>query len=171
MTVPLSAFSSHRSADQTQLVALVQNPHTIFVYWEIGEDRRKLAEEITGCAWEELSFFLRVHQMGDGGGKGGLETVGVWDIPVHRDANNWYIHALTPGAFYRIHYGVRTERHAFFTLLYSRLLQTPWTSPDAYIPYPGQEGPLVVPPTRYELTRLLSARASETSPKDQQANG
>jgi len=165
MTVSLPACSSYRPTESTQLVALVQNPRTIFVYWEIGESHRKLAEEITGCAWEELAFFLRVHQLGDGGGKGGLEPVGMWDIPVHREANNWYIHALTPGAFYRIHYGVRTARHAFLTLLYSRLLQTPWTSPDQYIPHPAHEAPSVITPDSYELTRLLSTKKSNAQSK------
>lgn len=109
---------------EDQLVLLPQNPTSLYAYWEITGERKRLVEEHFGCAWEALPKILRVYDVTDiyfNGDNAHYYT----DVPVNDYANNWFIHQLGPNRNYCVDFGTRTWEGHYFTILRSDVVNLP----------------------------------------------
>lgn len=119
-----------RSWGVDRLAALVRDPSTIFVYWEVSEERKRLVSRHFGVAWHELRFYLRVHDVTDmvWNGENAHETR-TYDVAP--DADAWYVRELQPGRDYIVDFGLWTSAGQPFVILRSQPAATPSVGPGA----------------------------------------
>ena len=114
----------HPHYGEDQLVLLPQGPASLYAYWEITGERKKLVEEHFGCSWETLPKMLRVYDVTDlyfNGDNAHYYT----DVVIHDLANNWFIHDLGSRRNYCLDFGTLTWDGRFFTILRSEVIGLP----------------------------------------------
>ncbi|TCS75458.1 DUF4912 domain-containing protein [Effusibacillus lacus] len=113
-----------RSWQTNRLVAMVKEPDTIFVYWELEDLRKRLISEHFQADWNSLPFFLQVYDVTHLGFNG-YNANSTRRIQVHPLSDNWYIHNLEPGRHYQLDFGTTTLSGHFFAILRSNIVETP----------------------------------------------
>jgi hypothetical protein len=119
-----------RSWGVDRLAAFVRDPYTIFVYWEVSEERKRLVSRHFGAPWRDLRFFLRVHDVTDvlWNGENAHETRTFGVAP---DADSWYVRELQPGRDYIVDFGLWTSAGQPFVVLRGKPAETPSIGPGA----------------------------------------
>ncbi|WP_052487242.1 DUF4912 domain-containing protein [Gordoniibacillus kamchatkensis] len=112
--------------ENDRLVVLVRDPYTLYAYWACTGFRRRAAERLLGCRWEEMRHALRVHDVK------WLQFEGEQDnwhreLAVHSAGGkgSTFISALQPDSAYIADFGVKTADGRFVALLRSELARTP----------------------------------------------
>ncbi|WP_274649378.1 DUF4912 domain-containing protein [Paenibacillus humicola] len=113
------------------LQLLVRDPHTLFVYWEIGNRKRWLAAQHFGCDWHVLPKVLRIYDVTGVYFNGGNSN-GYFDIETTPEANSWYILGVHAAATYTVDFGTYTWNRQFVPLLRSNFAATPRDTPPAF---------------------------------------
>ncbi|MFB9329330.1 DUF4912 domain-containing protein [Paenibacillus aurantiacus] len=117
--------------DKDLLHLLVQDAHTLYVYWEIGNRRRWLAAQHFQTDWHFLPKVLRVydvtHVYFDGSNANGY-----FDIETNPEANNWYIGGVRAGCTYLVDFGTYTWNRQFVPLLRSNFAAAPRDAAPGY---------------------------------------
>jgi hypothetical protein len=109
---------------EDRLVLVPRDMGSLYVYWEITEDRRQMIEEYFRCEWEILPKYLRVYDIncidfnGDNANR-------FWDISLNNAADNWFIKDVPSNCTYCVDYGTTTIDGRFFTILRSNTVKTP----------------------------------------------
>lgn len=130
-----------RCWDVDRLAALVRDPATLFVYWEVSVERRRLISRHFDAAWHDLRFYLHTHDVTDviWNGENAHETRAFEVTP---DADAWYVRNLQPGRDYIVDFGVFTPGGQPFVILRSEAVSTPSTGqgtvPRARFGKPGE---------------------------------
>jgi hypothetical protein len=116
--------SWHRNHGLNRLVAMVKEPRTLFAYWELNDSRKQLVQEHFRADWNQLPFYLVVHDVTDlhFNGTNAHDTI---RIQVHPRAESWYVHGVAPGRRYQIDFCTQTLGGQLFTLLRSNIVETP----------------------------------------------
>jgi hypothetical protein len=124
--------SWRRSHGEDILVAMPVNPHTVHVYWDIDPLKRRLLEDHLDCEWLDIQCVLRVCDVTwilfDG-----EQANSTRDIPVHQEADNWYVRDLTGGRDYMFLLGVLTRSGDFLALLQTGPVHTPRGPSGTYV--------------------------------------
>lgn len=124
--------SEHSLFDETwqwrwsvsRLVLLVKEPTTVFAYWEVDEQKRRLVSKHFQTDWYSLPFYLQLYDVTDVYFNG-YNAQSTKRIQVHPDADNWYVHDVQPLRNYVMDFGTTTLQGEFFTILRSNVVQTP----------------------------------------------
>lgn len=95
-----------------RIVALVRDPHCIFVYWDLKGFK---SQEILNYHKGPKYWSLRVHHFGEDA---------YYGVPINVDARNWYLW-VTDDKGYIIDLGFSTQHGEFLTLASSNPVQTP----------------------------------------------
>jgi hypothetical protein len=90
---------------ETRIVALVRDPHWIFVYWEVRETSK----------WEGSRPVLRLYE------EGGTYQ----QIEINDDADNWYIHTGKPNTTFWVELGRILPDGTYILIARSNLVTTP----------------------------------------------
>jgi hypothetical protein len=112
------------SYDLDCLCAMVRNPTTIYLYWELSMIRKRFLENNFSMDWSTMPKFLRVYHVTSilfNGHNAHRE----FDIPVPEMTNNWFISDLEPNQTYIVDLGIQKENGSFFTILRSNPIDTP----------------------------------------------
>jgi len=106
---------------------LARDPKTLFLYWEVTWDRRKMISSYIHMHFDQAQKYIRLydvtnlHFLGD-------YSNGFIDVPVHNDDRSWYFNNVIPGRHYIADYGVFYEGR-FLPLLRSNVVETPRNTP------------------------------------------
>ncbi|RKD24958.1 hypothetical protein BEP19_03735 [Ammoniphilus oxalaticus] len=114
----------HPNYGEDQLVLLPQGPASLYAYWEITDDRKKLVEEHFSCSWGVLPKVLRVYDVTDVYFNGNNAHY-YKDVQIHDLANNWFVNELGSRRNYCLDYGTLTLDGRYFTILRSDPVQLP----------------------------------------------
>lgn len=117
-TVIQEAYGSDR------LIALPRDPESLYLYWELTSDRKRMAEEHFRCGWMELPKLLRVYDVSFFYFEG-KNFNRYWDFPINQEANNWFVKGISPDCSYVIDYGTTSINGKFITILRSNSIKTP----------------------------------------------
>ncbi len=113
-----------RTWQTNRLTLLVRDPTSIFAYWEINDQRKRLLCEHFQRSWESFPMFIRLHDVTDiifdGYNAHLTRTVGI-----HHKADNWYFHDLKPGRRYIADITTLNSQDKFFTIIRSSVVGTP----------------------------------------------
>jgi len=107
------------SYDENLLVLMVQNPHVVFCYFELGKTFRALLARNGGR--------LRLNEVGEGD----ESRMPVEDVALSPEAANWYFRGVADGRSYDAELGWRAADGLFLSLLRSNVVHTPASSPPA----------------------------------------
>ncbi|MFB5190862.1 DUF4912 domain-containing protein [Alicyclobacillus fastidiosus] len=113
-----------RCSGRSRLVAMVKDPSTLFVYWEVDELSRRLVTDHFQCEWETLPLFLCVYDVTHRWFNGYNAPL-VAKHRVSHDADNWYLHQLTPQHNYVVHLSTTTFHDQLFCILPSDAVKLP----------------------------------------------
>ncbi|MHB1683120.1 MAG: DUF4912 domain-containing protein [Bacilli bacterium] len=106
-----------------RLAALVRDPTTIFLYWEVSDSRKGLICEHFQSSWSSLPFELAVH--GAVGGKPIPDSAPLVQKAVAPQQSRAYVSELQPGGVYIVDLTTRTIHGQPFTILRSDPVVTP----------------------------------------------
>ncbi len=107
---------------------MVQQPGTVFVYWEVDEFRKSLICEHFQTTWDNLPFYLHLCDVTDVL-YDGSNAHSVRSIQVHPHSDHWYIHNVSPGRWYVVDFGTTTSQGQFFCILRSNAVEVPHWPP------------------------------------------
>ncbi|EPZ44202.1 DUF4912 domain-containing protein [Alicyclobacillus acidoterrestris] len=113
-----------RKAGRSRMVAMVKDPFTAFVYWEVDEHYQWLFGAHFHCNWRSLPLFLCVYDVTDCWFDGYNAPL-VSQHPVTHDDDNWYLHSLSPGRNYILHLSTTTLENRLFCILSSGVIHLP----------------------------------------------
>ncbi|WP_281889875.1 DUF4912 domain-containing protein [Paenibacillus sp. YYML68] len=131
---PTSGYELPDRYEKDMLQLMARDSHSMHVYWEIGNRKRWLCSQHFQCDYGTLPKALRVYDV-TSVYFNGSNANSYFDVNVTPEANNWYIHGLTPGATYLVDLGVYSIERQFITLLRSNCAATardsaaPWGAP------------------------------------------
>lgn len=123
-TLPLFDDSWTRKWNVNRLVLMVRDPHRLFAYWEVDDFKRKLVSEHFQTEWDNLPFYLRIHDVTDLMFDG-YNSHSVSLIRVRPQSDNWYLNQVSSGRSYVADFGTTTWQGEFFALVRSNVVQTP----------------------------------------------
>jgi hypothetical protein len=128
---PAAELPDRYDADRLHL--MVRDAHTLFLYWEVSDRRKRLAERHFECGWSVLPKIVRVYDTTNVyfNGNNANEQ---FDIETTPEAGNWYIHGVRAGATYAADFGTYSLDRQFVPLLRSNFVATPRDCP----PEPGE---------------------------------
>jgi hypothetical protein len=101
----------------SRMVAMVRDPATVFIYWEVDESRRSLLSRHFQTTWDQLPLYLVVREADN--------MVPIQQEAVPADASKWYIHNLPNDRRLVIDLATTTLRGHWFTILRSSIGKTP----------------------------------------------
>ncbi|MGB9613166.1 MAG: DUF4912 domain-containing protein, partial [Candidatus Margulisiibacteriota bacterium] len=100
-----------------RIVAMVRDPHWVYVYWEINDKRRgEIIREIGQKAFESSKEYLRVYD---------TESWESFDIEVTGGARNWYIKVPSANRTYCVDIGYKLLDGRYVTAARSNWVTTP----------------------------------------------
>lgn len=104
---------------ENRLVALVQDPLNLFVYWDLTDDKTNWLNQLT----DKQHVALRVHDLT------AVDSISddhhYWDIIIDLSANNSYIAVPHANGRFLVTLGVRLTDGSFVELLHSNLVVMP----------------------------------------------
>lgn len=107
-----------------RLTAMIRNPYTLFVYWEISPRSKELICRHFSASWESFPQFLRTNDVTDLSFSG--ENANWSRFTQTSDcADHEYVGDLSPNRVYVVDFGLLLTSEKFFTLLRSPPVQTP----------------------------------------------
>lgn len=115
-----------RKWNVNRLVLMVRDPHRLFAYWEVDDLKKKLVSEHFQTEWDNLPFYLRIHDVTDLMFDG-YNSHSVSLTRVHAQSDKWYLNEVSPERSYLADFGTTTSQGEFFALLRSNVVQTPPT--------------------------------------------
>lgn len=99
-----------------RIVLMVRDPHWLYTYWEVNENRRgEIRQQIGDDAFSRARLFLRVYD---------ADKIRHHDIEVG-PARNWYVHVPAPNRTYYVEIGFMTEDGRFIAAARSNSVTTP----------------------------------------------
>ncbi len=106
-----------------RLVALVRDPMTIFLYWEVSDSRKRLIGEHFQSSWSDLPFELLVYDTA-------VMASHLDGEPLRRQAvvpqqSRAYVRELAPGGSFVVDLATKTIHGKSFTILRSEPAATP----------------------------------------------
>lgn len=108
----------------TRLILLVREPTSLFAYWEIDDNRKKILSDHFRQEWAGLPLFIKLHDVTDiifdGNNAHSTRT-----NQVHPNSDNWYFHNVQPGRHYIVEISALTSSNSFLTILRSNTVGTP----------------------------------------------
>jgi hypothetical protein len=112
------------SYDLDCLCAMVRNPKTVYLYWELSNTRKSFLEKNFGTDWSSIPKYLKIYHVTSiiFNGHNALRE---FEVPLPEMTNNWFITELEPNQTYVVELGIKTENGSFFTILRSNPIDTP----------------------------------------------
>ena len=107
----------------TRVVVLPIDPHVVHVYWEIEPLEFENSIRLSKEDLISLQLALRFYDVTNVSCC--TNTSSYFDVDVERDAKNWYVRLLTPGASYFVELGLKGSKGGFFPLVRSNFVQMP----------------------------------------------
>ncbi|MDD5072952.1 MAG: DUF4912 domain-containing protein [Candidatus Omnitrophica bacterium] len=108
----------------TRIVVMTRDPHWIFAYWEVGDERRMQIEREASASWDNLRKVLRVYDV-TGKGFNGSNANRFFDIDINSAAANWYINVGEADRSWCVDLGVITSSGKFILIARSNIVSTP----------------------------------------------
>lgn len=103
-----------------RIVAMVRDPHWLFIYWEIeGSMSNDITSNYGSDIFDKSQWILRAEFLDDGIRE---------DIPILPDYKNWYLR-VNPEGRYKVKIGLLTPDNIFITLASSDVVSTPAADP------------------------------------------
>lgn len=109
--------------NQTVVKVLAQNPHTLFVYWDISDsDRKDFINKYGDNFFNATKPILVVHNSTDNY---------TYEVEINDFANNWYIHVDDAKCEYSVTLGRRARQHTqdikheYLNVAYSNAIEIP----------------------------------------------
>jgi hypothetical protein len=116
---PVESLDIPSDYNTDRILAMVRDPHWIFAYWEVTDERYRALHKEFADDWDRCRTILRVYDRSDLGG-------GHFDIELSAGASNWYIH-VTPDRRYQISIGILAPDGTFTEIAASNTVETPRT--------------------------------------------
>ncbi|GMA63328.1 DUF4912 domain-containing protein [Alicyclobacillus fastidiosus] len=113
-----------RRTGRSRIVAMVKDPSTLFVYWEVDELSKRLLTNHFQSEWGTLPLFLCVYDVTNCWFDGYNAPL-VAKHRVSHDADNWYLHQLMPQHNYVVHLSTTTFHDQLFCILSSNVVKLP----------------------------------------------
>jgi len=108
----------------TRIVLMVRDPHWVFSYWEVSDDKRMQVEREAGGSWNNLRKVLRVYDV-TGKDFNGSNANRFFDIDINTEAANWYINVGEADRSWCVELGVITSGGKFILIARSNIVTTP----------------------------------------------
>ncbi|WAH37657.1 DUF4912 domain-containing protein [Alicyclobacillus dauci] len=115
-----------RKTGVSQVVGMVNNPDTIYVYFGVDEERKELTARHFCSHWSELPLYLCIYDV-TGVWFDGYNAPLVRQIQVPSDAESWYVHGLEPDRNYVIDLATTTIGGRLFSIVRSDVVTLPPT--------------------------------------------
>lgn len=143
VTAPRTDLPEAETADE-QMVVLVRNPHSLYVYWELdtGADRR--VRNLLGAdEWQRTIPCLRIFDV-TSGRYPDLRRGHVFELTLHERDDHAFIEGLKPGHRYVVSHDRKTPEGRYYMIQHSEPVQMPYDRPGSqsslYQMYGGQPG-------------------------------
>lgn len=109
-----------RSYGDNRIVLLVRDPHWLYAYWEISEEKRwEISSTFGNDIWKKAKLTLKLHQIEP---KYHIEKA----IFINPWANNYYINVDEADCVYLVKLGLTLEENnTFISLITSNEIKTP----------------------------------------------
>ncbi|UCF04208.1 MAG: DUF4912 domain-containing protein [bacterium] len=114
---PVEAIDVPAGYGMDRIVTMVRDPHWIFTYWEVTEERYRGMERLFGSDWPDCRTVIRVFDLGD-------MQESHFDIEITIEARNWYIN-VSPSKRYQVAIGVLGPDGRFEQIAISNVVETP----------------------------------------------
>lgn len=163
---PVDSMDIPPGYNLTRIVVMVRDPHWLFSYWEITEEKYRELERGFGSDWTKCRMVLRVH---DRSRKRG----GWFDIETGYGSTTWYIN-VEPGRPYQVAVGIIGPDGRFVEIAISNIAETPagrvsdivddkWLMPEDIYEriFAASGGYDIGPGASAEMRELLEARLIE----------
>ncbi len=112
------------SYGDNRIVALVKDPHAIYIYWELDEDKLEQARGVLDADTASLTCVLRVYEV-TGPGPVGDKSGRYFDVPVDVGSKNTYLRVNRDDCEYVIAIGLMSDDRRFAPVCYSNRVRTP----------------------------------------------
>ena len=110
-------FVFPQTYNDTKIVLLVRDPHWVFTYWEISQQKRdEVRQKLGDEEFKSSRETLRVYD---------TKTWQYFDIEVPGGALNWYIRVPAPNCSYCVDIGYKTRDGRFIAVARSNVVTTP----------------------------------------------
>jgi|GEM_PF-5266396 len=142
-TAPRTEFPVDEADEQ--MVVLVRNPRSLYVYWELdtGADRR-VRNLLGPDEWQRTTPCLRIFDV-TSGRYPDLRRGHVFELTLHERDDHAFIHGLKPGHRYVVSHDRKTPEGRYYMIQRSEPVQMPYDRPSSqsalYRMYGGQPGP------------------------------
>jgi hypothetical protein len=103
---------------KTAIILMVRDPHWLFTYWEITEEKYNEARRLLGNSINSSKEILRVYNTSH-------SPWTSFDITIFSGARNWYINAPEAGCSYLVEIGYLSPDGTFIVLARSNMVKTP----------------------------------------------
>ncbi len=111
-----------------RIVALVRDPFTLHVYWELTGEAVESARASLGVDWSEVSWVLRVYEV-TGVEFSGDNARAIFEYPIDPAIGGRYVDVESPDAEYVAAIGLRDKGGRFSPLVFSNRVRTPRLAP------------------------------------------
>ncbi len=115
---------------EDEIVALVRNPHSLYVYWErAGHGDELLSAMLTEAEWKQADPCLRVYDV-TSGARPGMEGGHTFTLGVSELDDHYFITSgIEPGREYIVAYGRQLANGQFYAISQSEPVTTPHAGP------------------------------------------
>lgn len=106
------------------LFLLPRSATSLYVYWVISPQRKRMIETHFKTNWSALPKILRIYDVSciDFNGHNANRYT---EITIHDAANHWFIHDMSDNCNYCADFGTKTMDNRYFTLMRSNTVKTP----------------------------------------------
>ena len=113
----------------TKIVAMVRDPHWIFVYWEINQEKKQI---LTQMGVDMQRLILRAYDI-TGIVFDGFNANSFFDTDAGNSADNWYLQLPTSGRTWCVDLGAIAKNGDFVLIARSNAVITPRDIPSVYV--------------------------------------
>lgn len=114
---PVESIDIPSGYDVDRIVLMVRDPHWIFAYWEVTQERYITLEKLFGEDWLRCKMILRISDKSSA-------PPARFDIELNPEARNWYIR-VSPERRYQVSIGALGPRGRFEEVAASNIVETP----------------------------------------------
>lgn len=105
----------------TRVHLMTIDPHSLYAYWELTPEFRRMVAHHFQCYWEDLPLVIRLYAANEHGENLAVEQ----EDNITHLTDNWYFNNLQPGRQYVMDLGTRNVYNVFVALLRSNYVSTP----------------------------------------------
>ncbi|WP_409342699.1 DUF4912 domain-containing protein [Paenibacillus sp. MBLB4367] len=115
---------SFENYENDRLELLPRDWSTLYAYWDITDDRKRMVERYSNCKWEQLQKVLRIYDVNEVSFSGDNAN-DWWDVELAGGSNHGFVGGMRADCAYCMDYGIRTKEGKFVAILRSNSVTLP----------------------------------------------